>query len=52
MQILSLILYKSRIVSLDFSSAFDLVNHQGFLYKLKSIGVGGLVFNIFEDFLI
>ena len=42
---------ESRIVSLDFSSAFDLVNHQGLLYKLKSMGVGEPVFNIFKDFL-
>ena len=43
-------LAESRIVSLDFSSAFDLINHLGFLYKLKSMGVGGPVFNIFKDF--
>ena len=39
------------VVSLDFSSAFDSVNHQDLLYKLKSMGVGGPVFNILEDFL-
>ena len=38
---------ESRIVSLDFISAFDLVNHQGLLYKLKSMGPGEPVFNIF-----
>ena len=42
---------ESRIISLDFSSTFDLVNHQGLLYKLKSIDIGGHVFNIFKDFL-
>ena len=30
---------------------FNLVNHRGILYKLKSMGVGGLVFNIFKDIL-
>ena len=38
------------IVFLDFNSAFDLVNHQGFLYKLKLMCVGGPVFNIFKNF--
>ena len=38
------------IISLDFSSAFNLVNHQGLLFKLKSIGVGEPVCNIFKDF--
>ena len=41
---------ESKIVSLDFSSGFDLVNHQDLLYKLKSMGVGGPIFNIFKDF--
>ena len=31
---------ESRIVLLYFSSAFDLVNDQGFLYKSKLMGVG------------
>ena len=30
---------ESYIVQLDFSAAFDRVNHSGFLFKLKSIGV-------------
>ena len=42
---------ESRVVSLDFSSAFDLVNHQALLYKLKLMGVGGPVFNILQEFL-
>ena len=42
---------ESRVVSLDFSSAFDLVNHQALLYKLKLMGVGGSVFGILKDFL-
>ena len=39
------------MLSLDFSSAFDLVNHAGLLFKLKSYGVGGPIFNVFSNFL-
>ena len=28
------------MVQIDFSAAFDSVNHQGILYKLCSVGVG------------
>ena len=42
---------ESRVISLDFSSAFDLVNHQALLYKLKSMGVGGPIFDVLEEFL-
>ena len=30
----------------DFSAALDRVNHQGILYKLCSVGIGGLVLSI------
>ena len=33
---------EARIVQIDFSAAFDRVNHQGNLYKLCSVGIGGL----------
>ena len=36
----------SRIVQIDFSAAFDRVNHQGILYKLCSVGIGGSVLSI------
>ena len=32
-----------RIVQIDFSAAFDRVNHQGILYKLGSMVIGGFV---------
>ena len=34
---------EARIVQIDFSAAFDRVNHQGILFKLCSVGVGGSV---------
>ena len=47
-------LYKpteSRIVSFKFSFALNLANHHGLLHKIKSMGIGGAVLNIFKDFL-
>ena len=32
---------EARIVQIDFSTAFDRVTHQGILYKLCSVGIGG-----------
>ena len=42
---------ESYILQLDFSAAFDRVSHSGFLFKLKSIGVGGSVLSIRTEFL-
>ena len=36
----------ARIVQIDFSTSFDRVNHQGILYKLCPVGIGGYVFSI------
>ena len=38
-------------MQIDFSAAFDRVNHQGILYKLCSVGIGGSVFSILTQFL-
>ena len=43
--------FESRVVSSDFSSALDSVNHAGLIFKLQSIGVGGLLLNILILFL-
>ena len=43
--------HESRLVSLDFSSAFDRVNHKALLYKLRLLGVGGSILGILTDFL-
>ena len=42
---------EARIVQIDFSAAFDRVNHQGILLKLCSVGVGGSVQSVLTQFL-
>ena len=42
---------EAQIVQVDFSSAFDRVNHLGILYKLCSVGIGGSVLSILIRFL-
>ena len=42
---------EARIVQIDFSAAFDRVNHQGILFKLCSVGVGGSVLSVLTQFL-
>ena len=37
---------EARIVQIDFSAAFDRVNHLGILYKLYSVGIRGSVLSI------
>ena len=36
---------------IDFSLAFDRVNHQGILYRLSSVGIGGSVLSILTQFM-
>ena len=38
-------------MQIDFSAAFDRVNHQGILYRLCSVGIGGSVLSILTQFL-
>ena len=42
---------EARIVQIDFSTAFDRVDHQGILFKLCSVGVGGSVLSVLTQFL-
>ena len=42
---------EARIVQIDFSAAFDRVNHLGIFYKLCSVGIGGSVLSILTQFL-
>ena len=42
---------EARIVQIDFSAAFDRVNHQGILYKLCFVGIGDSVLSILTQFL-
>ena len=38
-------------MQIDFSAAFDRVNHLGNLYELCSVGIGGSVLSILAQFL-
>ena len=38
-------------MQIDFSAAFDRVNHQGILYRLSSVGIGGPVLSVLTQFL-
>ena len=42
---------EARIVQMDYSAAFHRVNHQGILYKLCSVGIGGSVLSIMTQVL-
>ena len=42
---------EARIMHINFSAAFHRVNHQGILYKLCSVGIGGSVLSILTWFL-
>ena len=42
---------ESRLISLDFSSAFDKVNHRALLFKIRNLGVGDRFLDILNDFL-
>ena len=41
---------EDRIVQIDFSAAFDIVNHQGILHELSSLGIGGSVLSVLTQF--
>ena len=42
---------EAMIVQIDFSAAFDRVNHQGILHKFCSAGIGGSVSSVLTQFL-
>ena len=43
--------HDAKIVQIDFSAAFERVNHKGLLFKLKSVGMGGSIFSVIHQFL-
>ena len=43
-------LHEGRIVQIAFSVSFDRVNHQGILYNLCSVSIGGSVLSILTQF--
>ena len=42
---------EAKIVQIDFSAAFDWVNHQRILYELCSVGIGCSLLSILTKFL-
>ena len=42
---------EARIMQINFSAAFDMVNHQGILYRPCSVGIGGSVLSMLTQFL-
>ena len=42
---------EARMIGLDFSAAFDRVNHEALIFKLKQFGIGGPFLNILIEFL-
>ena len=38
------------LVQIDFSAAFDRVNHGGLVFKLREAGVGGMILKVFQNF--
>ena len=42
---------EAKMVQLDFSAAFDRVNHHGILFKFSSVGVEGSVLSVLTQFL-
>ena len=43
--------FETCIVQIDFSAAFDVVNHSALVCKLKELGIGGNLLNILKIFL-
>ena len=39
------------LVQIDFSAAFDRVNHGGFMFKLQEARVGGMILKVFQNIL-
>ena len=42
---------EARLVQIDFTGAFDKVNHVGLIYKLEAAGIGGSVLSVITQFL-
>ena len=37
-------------VQIDFSAAFDRINHGVIVFKLQEAGIGGMILKVFQDF--
>ena len=40
------------LIQIDFSAAFDRVNHGGLVFKLQEAGVGGMILKVFQFFFV
>ena len=43
--------FEARLVQIDFSAAFDRVNHKALVFKLQNLGIGGYILGLLKDFL-
>ncbi|MEO1808644.1 MAG: reverse transcriptase family protein, partial [Bacteroidota bacterium] len=43
--------FEARLVQIDFSAAFDRVNHKALIFKLQNLGIGGYLLKLLRDFL-
>ena len=43
--------HEVRLISIDFSAAFDRVNHAGIVYKLQEVGIGGGILSVLQEYL-
>ena len=46
-----MLIHPLKLVFLDISKAFDKVWHEGLLYKLKSMGISGELYDLLEKYL-
>ena len=43
--------HEVRLIAIDFSAAFDRVNHAGIIFKLQEVGIGGTMLDILREYL-
>ena len=43
---------EAYMFNLDFGAAFDHINHNALIYKLRNFGIGGSLINVLSEFLL